>query len=460
MHLSQEVAISDQQSAIGDRRCATHNPQSAIRNPQSAQSAIGRQFFHQVTGTVCARGLVIGIGFVTSVIICRVLGPDGRGMYAAVACVAAIGVQLANFGLHAANTYYVARDRSLLSSLVGNSLAVSVLVGGTSALLTWCVFEAIPSAAPCGGLLLLLGLVSIPFGLAQLLGQNLLLAVQEVKHFNAVEIAQRLLVLGLVGLLVAGGSLSPTTLLGAGILSTLFVLIWTGTVLGRYLDHWPRPSRSAFRKCFTYGAKSYLAALFAFLVLRADILMVHVMKGSEQSGQYSVAATLADFLLLLPVVVGSLLFPRLSAQRDRTRQRADALRVVKLLAPAMVLLYAATACVLHPAVLWVFGAPFLPAAEAVLWLMPGLFLLSLNTILMNYFASTGMPLVTVISPALAFLVNVAVNCHLIPSHGIVGAAISSSLSYAIMLAASILYLLMQMDFKHGDGEPENGNSRR
>jgi Na+-driven multidrug efflux pump len=59
---------------------------------------------------------------------------------------------------------------------------------------------------------------------------------------------------------------------------------------------------------------------------------------------------------------------------------------------------------------------------------------------MNYFASIGMPLITVVSPGLAAIVNIAVNLKLIPWWGIVGASITSVLSYGLMLVASIIYV--------------------
>ena len=62
------------------------------------------------------------VGFVTSVIIARTLGPEGRGMFAMAVTLGAIGVQFTNLGLHGSNTYYASRDTQLLSPLLGNSL--------------------------------------------------------------------------------------------------------------------------------------------------------------------------------------------------------------------------------------------------------------------------------------------------------------------------------------------------
>jgi O-antigen/teichoic acid export membrane protein len=94
---------------------------------------INSDFVRKVAETFGTRILLIGIGLVTSVIVARILGPDGRGLYAVAATIGAIGVQFGNLGLHASNTYYVARDRSLLPALVGNPLLIGFVFGGFGA---------------------------------------------------------------------------------------------------------------------------------------------------------------------------------------------------------------------------------------------------------------------------------------------------------------------------------------
>src|ERR1700720_2377368 len=127
-----------------------------------------------IVETYATRILLIAIGLATTVVVSRTLGPSGRGLFAVATAIAAIGVQSGNFGLHASNTYYVAKDRGLLPVLIGNTLIVGLGIGGTAALLAWFLAAMWPALAPLHGILLALALASIPFGLAYLLLQNLL----------------------------------------------------------------------------------------------------------------------------------------------------------------------------------------------------------------------------------------------------------------------------------------------
>ena len=91
---------------------------------------------------------------------------------------------------------------------------------------------------------------------------------------------------------------------------------------------------------------------------------------------------------------------------------------------------------------FLFGDAYMPAAPAVMVLLPAVALLGVNSVFMNYFASIGMPIFTVISPGIAVVVNISANYFMIPALGIVGAAWASLASYGFMLLMSLGYVWM------------------
>jgi O-antigen/teichoic acid export membrane protein len=94
-------------------------------------------------------------------------------------------------------------------------------------------------------------------------------------------------------------------------------------------------------------------------------------------------------------------------------------------------------------VVLLYGRAFLPSVDAFLWLLPGIFALGINTILMNYFAAEGMPPIAIWSPAIASAANIGLNLWLLPSMGIVGASVASSVAYVMMLVMSLLYVRLR-----------------
>jgi len=401
---------------------------------------IASDFVRKVSETFVTRILLIGISMITSVIVARILGPEGRGLYAVAGTIGALGAQFGNLGLHASNTYWVARDKSLLPALVGNTLFISFAFGGSVAFLVWAVFTIWPSLAPIQGMLLILACIWIPFGLAYMLSQNLLLGIQEVRAYNKIEV-----ILQFVGLISIGATIifhivTAETVFSAGLIALVFGLVWALWMLKPYLSRRPTLSRTLFKEHVSYGIKAYSAAFFAFMVLRIDLLMVKYMLGAEQAGYYSIAVTMTDMLFMLPSVTGMILFPQLAVISHNRGKWQFTKRVVLWISLAMLIITVFSSLLAAPLVKVLFGKDFLPAVPAFVWLMPGIFILSINIIFMNFFASIGMPLITVYSPGIAAIVNILLNMKLIPAAGIVGASISSTLSYGLMLLASTVYI--------------------
>jgi len=171
--------------------------------------------------------------------------------------------------------------------------------------------------------------------------------------------------------------------------------------------------------------------------------MVQYMLGAEQSGYYSVAAQLANSVYMLPVVVGTILFPRLSAIRNEAERWALTRRAATSLAGIMIAISIVGWAASGWAIPFIFGDPYRPAVAPFNYLLIAIILLSVNTVFMNYFAAKGMPSIAVTAPASALIVNVAANIVAIPRWGIVGAAWASVLGYGWMLLMSMWYLWKQ-----------------
>src|SRR5439155_11442584 len=210
--------------------------------------------------------------FVSSVITSRYLGPEGRGLYAVLTLLSATGVQLGNFGLHAANTFFLGQDRSLRGQVVANSAWVSATLGFVF-IMTLLVLQPLlwsPAGQPLW--LYYAAIAVIPFSLFYVLALNIWLGLGQIVSFNAIEVF-----VNLAGLLAVALCLVVFQL-GAGSLilySTLFnavVATWLFTKLRDRQKN--RFDVSLFSKMFQYGLKAYIAAIFAFLVLRFDLLMV------------------------------------------------------------------------------------------------------------------------------------------------------------------------------------------
>jgi O-antigen/teichoic acid export membrane protein len=411
---------------------------------------LGSEFVRQVGETFSTRILLIAVGVLTSVLVSRALGSEGRGLYAVAGVVASIGVQFGCLGLHASNTYAAARDRTLLPSLAGNSLFVGLLLGGVGACLAWVLFQLLPSLAPVHGILLAFALGAVPLGLTYLLIQNLLLGMHEVRVFNLLELGSKVGIVALLVLALLLRRVSAEWLFGATVLGIGVTCVVALILLRRRLVLPPRVVLPLLLEQGRYGLRAYLAALASFLVIRTDLLMVQYLRGSSAAGFYSIAVALADMVYMFPVVVGTILFPKLAAMPDTAGKRRLTGKVARAVGGIMIVVAGVSAVLARPAIRLLFGSEFLPAVPAFLWLLPGIVALSVHTILMNYCAAIGMPWVTVYAPFMALVVNIGLNAILIPRLGIVGASLASLVAYGLMLSVSLTYLLRQRDARRAE----------
>jgi O-antigen/teichoic acid export membrane protein len=407
----------------------------AIRSSLSGEA--GGSLARDVVATMGNRILLIGIGLVTSVIVARTLGPSGRGIYAVAVALTAICVQFGNLGLHASNTWAVARRPDLLGTLIANSLLVSAALGGGIAIVVLLVTAAFPDLIVLPTAVLTLALLAIPANLAYLLLQNLLLGTQRIRYFNGVELLNRVVIVVAFAAAIWLGIVSPEVAVGAGLVAAVVTTALAGVVLVRSAGRSIAPRLAILVENSRYGFRAYAAALFSFLVIRADLLLVNYFRGPTDTGYYSIAVSLADLVYLPPVVIGSMLFPRLAAMKDSTERRALTNASLIVTAGGMLLAVVAAALLSEFGVRLLFGAEFEPAVPAFLWLLPGILTLSIYTILANYFAATGLPIVAVLGPLAGLGADVVLNLVLIPAMGFVGASIASSVAYALMLVMGL-----------------------
>jgi O-antigen/teichoic acid export membrane protein len=370
------------------------------------------------------------LGLAIAVLVARELGPSGQGLFAVAFSLGLMLVQFGSLGLTTANPYFVARSPETVPRIIGNALwlagALGIVLAGVGIaikVITPNVIEGLGWAP------LAVTLVGIPGALAAALLQSILLGEGRMVAYNAVDVSQAALTLValIAGFVLADLGLTGTlVVLAAGryaAAAAYFVL------LAKRSPVVPRPDLVLVRRMLTYGFRIYVAILVSFLVIRLDLLLVNSFLGRTEAGLYSVAATLADGMFVLPTVIGLNLFTRV-ARGDPTEASAEVFRSVAVLYGLFCL---ATVPVAGIAIRAFFGDDYSGATSLYYWLLPGIFSLGMLTILSHHFAGRGYPL-----QAMAFLIaglalNVVLNVVFLPGRGAWVASLTSSITYAVLL---------------------------
>lgn len=381
--------------------------------------------------TVATRVSAVLLMGLASIVIARVLGPAGQGLVAALVASVGIVLQFGNLGVYASNIRFVGADKSLYGRAASNSLVIGVVLGVVAFGLLAVFSHVFPQAfggVPKG--FLLFYAVSIPFSLLIILFQGLILAVEKIRVYNMFILAR--------ALMVFGGACILLVFLKGNVTELVLLLVFVEIVVcGMYVYASQKIEQIKFgvdyallKKMVSYGLKVYVATQMTYLVLKFDILLVNYYLGLTETGVYSIAAKIADLLYLAPATVALIYFPRATALKDKARGFTN--KIILYLAGIMFAGCVIFYFIVGPVVVLLYGKAYAGAVLPLKILVPGIFFISIETIIMNYYASKTLPFYVVATPVIGLAVNIFLNTIWIPAYGIVGAAASSTASYTLM----------------------------
>ena len=91
----------------------------------------------------------------------------------------------------------------------------------------------------------------------------------------------------------------------------------------------------------------------------------------------------------------------------------------------------------------IYGTPFADATVQLLILLPGVYLVSIESVLVQHFMGTGLPVAVPIFWLVTLALSLGLNFALVPTFGARGAALTSTLSYALIFALVAVYFCLK-----------------
>lgn len=404
-----------------------------------------KKYTERVWKLIFTQGLLMIINFLLSILTTRWLGPVGKGEQSIAATVYSLGVQVGVLGLHSAHTYYLSRDKNNLSYVLGNSIFVSLVAGIIFGILAFIIKYIMPSCLPIDNLLLLLSSIMTPVQLLYTFQINALIAINETKLRNFLDILNVILCIGLVIIVQCINGLSPIKLLLINIGTAMLLLEISYIFIRIKHRSVPHFSFSFLRKVLPYGLAIQVSCVIAYLLLRVDVLMIGHMLGSEQTGIYSLGVNLADLLTIVSTSISTLLFPVASACENNSERIDFVNKNCKSLFKILVICSVLMAIVAPIGIPLVYGKEYTASVPPFLILLPGVIFWGMVSVIANYFSAIKNFRYQFIAMGIALICNLVLNDLLIAKIGIEGAALASSISY--ITAFLILWYQFRKDKK-------------
>jgi len=347
---------------------------------------------------------------------------------------------LASLGIDTALVHYGGRRLGSLSNLSGLAIGTSLLLGPLATVGAAVTIRLIYGNLPTElGLWAYVPLLSITAVLVATFLQALLGVAGRMVERSALLVARAFFDLAAAVTAIAASwgvkGILGLSFIGDWILAaiTVFLLVRYGLLPAKQL--WNAKGQRALAG---YGLRGHIGNVLQGLNYRLDLFLVAFFLAAKDVGLYSVAATGAELLGVLPTVLGWVLLQRaavLSPERANnvTSVATRLTSVVTLLGALFLFLFGDFLIRL------VFGQSFIASVLPMKLLLPGMWALGIWRNLTNDLAGRGYPEAKSFTAAFAVVVTVVLDLILIPRIGISGAAIASTIAYGTGAAVGIRF---------------------
>jgi len=199
-----------------------------------------------------------------------------------------------------------------------------------------------------------------------------------------------------------------------------------------------------FGRLLNFSVPIILYAIFIFLIFNIDLLLVKaILHKNIDTGYYTAATVIARAPYLLFSSLALTLLPSISylfSKKDLPKTQnyiTKSFRYMIMLLLPSILLISATA---KPLVKLLYTNTYEAAGEPLMILAIGLGFLTIFNVLCHIAMGSGKPIMTSSSAFLILLIALILNTYLIPSYGLKGAAIATTIASALGLLIMAIYI--------------------
>lgn len=397
---------------------------------QSQAREEGASRLNRVRSLIVSAYAAKGLAVITTPITTRMLGPDGRGQYAAAMTFStfAVAIATAGFGFGVAHQY--ANGEADEAQLMGSSIKYLFWLVLPCMLLAGLLFIPPLDGAPeSTRITTLLVLWLTPLTVMGNSAMGLFTARNEMTSLSIMRLAPVVsTAVLLVGFAITGTLTPATAILAYG--SSLVTAAIVGPILVRVRPVWDHKIRPLLR----FAVKSGPAQVAMMANRSLDQLLVAPLLGFDELGFYSLSVVISTIPLSISGAVSLRAFSEMGTRTGFDGEAAARyMRLTGLVVTTLCILVAIPSPWLIPLV---FGADFHEATIPLLLLLPGTVALCVAQVTDQAFTLIGKPGTASIIELISLIFTVVGLALTLGTFGIAGAAAVSSVSYILRLELS------------------------
>lgn len=391
------------------------------------------RFAKNVSSVILTNGSVLAISLLSSIVLARALGPEGKGVLAVVLVYPQLIASLGQIGIRQAVVYEVGREKYDYDRIVGNVISLFLMtstVGVAIALVTFGFLDFEQDRVSLVAVALAVSI--IPLTLSKSYVGGVLLGRQRIKESNLIRLAVPVLHVILLVVLVW---IFDLDILGALIATVAAALIVASVSVRKVIYQSGVKIRFDWviqRDLLRLGSVFAIAVFVNSLNYRLDIILLGWLSTSAEVGLYSLGVRFAELVYQIPAAVGIVVF---SGSANSKKPREYSRKVWRLFRYSILLAAAGGGAIALLAPFFIphlYGSDFKGSVSMLQLIMPGVIAMVAYKVLGFDMAGKGKPWTAILASIPGLIVNVILNVILIPQFGGNGAAIASSVSYTVM----------------------------
>jgi O-antigen/teichoic acid export membrane protein len=385
------------------------------------------------------------IGVVTFGVLARSIGADGLGEYRTVLTMLLFAGVVFDFGLYSITLREISRSDDDAHRTLGNAAAMRIVATICAVLVLLLVLFLTDYDPDVLHGVMIAGAGWVGYQLNDVLRAAFQLKL--AKHKGAIaETVGALVGLAFISGLAAIGA-GTTAMLGATAIGLICTAVLASYYANRLLPFRLRFEWPVWRALIVAGIPVAGSVLLLNVQLRADVLLLSMIKGAKQVGLYDAPLKLYELLFVIPYLFGGMMMPLFVRDRGadgrgsfgpRLRAAISASVIISSLAFAVVFVHAESVISL------LAGAGFEASATPLRILAAAALFAGISAIMR--FAATALHVPGKTLRVDVIGVSAALTAHavLIPTYGIVGAAVGKLCGDVVTSVGALLVLRKQV----------------
>ena len=245
------------------------------------------------------------------------------------------------------------------------------------------------------------------------------------------------------------GVLSPA--LAWLITSTLLILIYMPFLIPyrKIFSEKITTIKSTTKEVVSFGFPVLLTSVGSMVIAYLDSLLLTYYRTLEEVGVYNMVIASALLLLFLSRSLSTVIFP-ITSELITLKKHHELEKGISLILKYIILILVPIGSLLFilakPFLGFLFGPAYVIGSSSLQILVIGMLFIAIGTITNSVISALGKPKIVTMIILFSSTVNLVLNILLIPTYGIVGAALTTSLSYFLVMILSLFMLRKNISF--------------